>query len=122
MYQVEVQTHFDAAHFLPGHPKCDKVHGHRWLVTVAVQCNKTFLRGNMVIDFGDLKGALKKVVEPFDHDLLNAVVNFTPTAENLARHIYYQVKEDLFLGEDTHLVWVRVSESPTSAATYGRAL
>jgi len=37
MYQVSVKQHFDAAHFLRGYQgKCERVHGHRFEVAVAV--------------------------------------------------------------------------------------
>ena len=33
MYQVMVETHFDAAHFLRGYQgKCEALHGHRFRV------------------------------------------------------------------------------------------
>ena len=38
MYQISVESHFDAAHFLRGYQgKCEALHGHRFRVVVSVK-------------------------------------------------------------------------------------
>ena len=38
MYTVSVQAHYDAAHFLRNYKgKCERLHGHRYIVEVALQ-------------------------------------------------------------------------------------
>ena len=42
----------------------------------------------MVIDFSEIKRLVKK---PLDHQILNDVLDFNPTAENLARWVVERV-------------------------------
>jgi 6-pyruvoyltetrahydropterin/6-carboxytetrahydropterin synthase len=42
----------------------------------------------MVIDFSEIKRLVKK---PLDHQVLNDVLDFNPTAENLARWVVERV-------------------------------
>lgn len=58
---------FDYAHFLPNSPKCGVLHGHSSMVSVKVVGE---LVDDMVIEFGDLKKAVKKVVDEMDHKLI----------------------------------------------------
>jgi len=38
MYQIFVEEHFDAAHYLPNyHGKCEKLHGHRFKVVARLE-------------------------------------------------------------------------------------
>jgi 6-pyruvoyltetrahydropterin/6-carboxytetrahydropterin synthase len=79
------QYKFDAAHHLPGHPKCGKVHGHTWTVTVELS-GKVDTKG-MVYDFGRLNGVMARLLEKFDHCNLNELVD-TPTCEVIAATIW----------------------------------
>ena len=41
MYEISVQKHFDAAHFLRGYRgKCEAMHGHRFEVVARVRASK----------------------------------------------------------------------------------
>ncbi|MHA1723203.1 MAG: 6-pyruvoyl trahydropterin synthase family protein [Candidatus Baldrarchaeia archaeon] len=71
MYGLKVgglKIKFSSAHFLVGHPKCGRLHGHNWLVTV--EFKGEIGEDGMIIDFLDVKNYLKKVIEPLDHKLL----------------------------------------------------
>lgn len=84
---------FEAAHFLPNHEKCGRVHGHTYKVTVEVEgpvCNGT----NMVIDLHVLSAWVRSITEEFDHQLLNACFSEVPTCENLAHYIYTKMTID----------------------------
>lgn len=80
--------------------KCRFLHGHNYQVTVEVEGSVDPTTG-MVIDFHDLKTAVRNALEPFDHafvlqegdNILREVdqeriiyLPFPPTAENLSRH------------------------------------
>jgi len=84
---VVKRVSLDAAHFLPGYEgKCANMHGHRWVVELGVSGEVDPDTG-MVIDFGELSAFLKeKVVERFDHHLINDVIE-NPTAECIALRI-----------------------------------
>jgi len=41
MYQVSVEAHFDAAHYLRGYGgKCEALHGHRFKVVATLRAGK----------------------------------------------------------------------------------
>ncbi|MEM1579129.1 MAG: 6-carboxytetrahydropterin synthase QueD [Archaeoglobaceae archaeon] len=101
-FVVGVKETFSAAHAIPGHWKCGKVHGHNFEVSVEVEGE---LRNGMVIDFFDLKKALRGILEKFDHILLNEVIE-NPTSENIAIYVFNELKK---IG--LNVVAVRVSES-----------
>ena len=94
MYRLRVEDYFDAAHFLRGYKgKCSNLHGHTWKVEVFI-IGRELDKTGMVIDFGILKKALKKVLDEFDHKCINEHSNFdgkvhdvNPTAENLSVYI-----------------------------------
>lgn len=68
--------------------KCKNVHGHNWIITV--YCRASVLdRNGMVEDFTTIK---KVIMDKFDHKNLNDVVDFNPTAENIAEYICNQIE------------------------------
>ena len=93
---------FDAAHFLPEHKgKCANMHGHTYRLEVTVvRDNGTLGNGGsdegMVIDFTDLKAIVKaEVIDKMDHKVLNDVLPFRTTAENMAAYIFEVLTEKL---------------------------
>ena len=119
MYQVSVEGHFDAAHYLRDYGgKCENVHGHRFKVVVSLKAAKLNKVG-LAYDFVELKRHLGEVLARFDHTSLNEVPPFdkiNPSSENIAATIYEQLK-GRFSGGVT-LSSVEVWESPESRVTY----
>ncbi|MCS7129914.1 MAG: 6-carboxytetrahydropterin synthase QueD [Archaeoglobaceae archaeon] len=99
---VGVSDSFSAAHSIPGHKKCGKIHGHNFVVSVEVEGE---LKNGMVIDFFDLKRILKEILEKLDHSILNEVIE-NPTSENIAIYVFRELK-----ARDLKVVRVRVSEN-----------
>ncbi|PRR71520.1 6-carboxytetrahydropterin synthase QueD [Clostridium thermopalmarium] len=116
MYILKTEQSFDAAHFLAGYEgKCSNIHGHRWRVVIEVKSltlqDSKQLNG-MVVDFNQLKKDLKEEVDYFDHMLIIekntlktetvkalkgegfkiVVLDFRPTAENLAKYFFNRMK------------------------------
>lgn len=137
MYYLKTEQSFDAAHFLAGYNgKCANIHGHRWKVTAVLSGENLSedpqTRG-MLVDFGDIKKALKEICDYFDHGFIfedgslssdshDALekqgfrlveVEFRPTAENFARYIFDQLKAREF---PVHRV--EVHETPNNCAAY----
>ena len=59
---------FSACHFIAGHSRCGKLHGHVYVVQLIIYGEKD--SSGMIMDFIDLKQALRKVAEQFDHRVL----------------------------------------------------
>lgn len=113
-YTVTVQHHFDAAHYLPGHPKCGKLHGHRWEVTVRYDFNDgTPLTNGMFVDFGDVKA----VIDQLDHGAVNLNEMFEyPTAEVIAEWLHANMPMPEGMLHPCFLV-VTVHENPECSVT-----
>ena len=120
MYQITVEQHFDAAHFLRGYQgKCEAVHGHRFGVVVRLDAAQLDDIG-LAYDFTLLKQQLTAILSRFDHTCLNDVSPFdeiNPSSENIARTIYDELHLQLSKSP-VSLHSVEVWESPQSRATY----
>lgn len=137
MYILKVEHSFDSAHFLANYEgKCGNIHGHRWRVEIEIQSEGLAQGGQldgMIVDFGDLKRAVKEVIDEYDHALIierNTMreatlgclledgfhiieVDFRPTAENFAAFFFKRIKD---IGYNIRRA--TVYETPTNCATY----
>lgn len=59
---------FSACHLLPGHPKCGRLHGHTYTVNLKIDGEPD--ESGMVLDFGNVKKALKQILSQLDHKVL----------------------------------------------------
>lgn len=107
---LRVKDKFQAAHFLKNYKgKCEKVHGHTFHVEVQVEAHQLDQTG-ISIDFTEIKNKLSQILP--DHSLLNEVYDFNPSAENLSRHFFQELKKYFPVKKVT--VW----ESEDASATY----
>lgn len=109
--------HFDSAHFLPHHEgKCKNLHGHRWDVEIEISgpIKEGGPQDGMVIDFKALDLLVNPILDQFDHHLINDLLPYSPTAENIARHIYSCLVLNPEFKEPSRMfvAAVRVYESP----------
>jgi len=120
MYEITTEAHFSAAHHLLGYDgPCENVHGHNWLVRATVRCDELDTNG-IGMDFRKLKGRLEEILGRLDHTDLNRVFTdrqTNPSSENIARHIFTELKTSL---DSPHCrVWkVVVHETPGNSAAY----
>ena len=136
MYSLKTSAAFDSAHFLAGYNgKCANIHGHRWVIEALVAQEELIESGEkrgMILDFSDLKKAVRAIAERFDHMLIIEAgslkpttiaaledegfrlreVSFRPTAENFAKYFYGLLKSDLPVKS------VTVFETPDTCAVY----
>ena len=122
MFTLKVIDKFSAAHQLIDYPgDCARLHGHTWKVEMVI-AGPSLDEMEMLIDFRDVKGALKEVLAPLDHTCLNDSLGMDlPTAEFLAWHIFYEIMDALTalgLPMDTELKEVTVWESDNAGVTY----
>jgi 6-pyruvoyltetrahydropterin/6-carboxytetrahydropterin synthase len=120
MYQLFVEEHFDAAHYLPNyHGKCEKLHGHRFKVVARLEAARLDETG-LAYDFAQLKQHLREVLIQFDHTCLNDVPpldKIGPSSENIAATIYDALQARLS-NSSVKLVNIEVWESPTTGVAY----
>ncbi len=110
---------FDSAHKLDNYEgDCKYLHGHTYKLEITVRGTVDY-RG-MVIDFNDLKAAVKeKVINILDHRYLNDIFPFNPTCENMLVWIFEEL--EAVLTKDRHrLQRVVLWETPTSFGTLER--
>ncbi|HEM48866.1 MAG TPA: 6-carboxytetrahydropterin synthase QueD [Caldithrix sp.] len=98
MYKLSALQNFSSAHYLNDYNgDCARLHGHNWKVLVEVSAAKLDASG-MAVDFKDLNEIAWKVIGKFDHQVINEIEPFktiNPTAENLARYFYEEIKNYL---------------------------
>ncbi len=120
MYQISVEKHFDAAHFLRGYKgRCEALHGHRFKVVATVSTAELDDIG-LAYDFTELKQHLDDILTRFDHTCLNDVPPFdriNPSSENIAAAIFAALQPKL-AGAPVSLTAIEVGESPNTWVTY----
>jgi len=109
-WKLKVRDKFSAAHYLREYQgKCEKLHGHTFQVEVEIAVTELDKTG-LGIDFVEIKKKLAGILP--DHKLLNEVYDFNPSAENLARQFYRELRA--FYPVSAVTAW----ESEDAAATY----
>jgi len=117
MFTIKKEFSFCASHTLENlttdHP-CSNIHGHNYIVEVELQsATFTLDKTGMVVDYKKLTFIKEHIDQHLDHKHLNDVVDFSPTAENLAKYIF-----DLFSKTYPQLIAVTVKETPKTSARY----
>ena len=109
-WELIVKQKFSAAHFLENYRgNCENMHGHTFLVEVHIKTDELD-RSGISIDFKKVKQDLKSILP--DHQVLNDICDFSPSAENLARFFFDELKKTYPVTRVT--VW----ESEDAAASY----
>jgi 6-pyruvoyltetrahydropterin/6-carboxytetrahydropterin synthase len=121
MFEVSVEETFAAGHALRGYKgKCENVHGHNYKVQVTLEGAGLDSIG-LLVDFVDLKRLIREVVARLDHQFINDLEPFTelnPSAENMAKYFYDEIRRGLNGERDVRLRAVKIWETDTTSATY----
>lgn len=136
----------DTGHRVPNHKsKCRHLHGHRYRFEAEIEGDVVEVGGvsdeGMLMDFSDVSKILtEKVHDVVDHafvvyhedkqalaalammddDHRTVIVDFIPTAENLAKWAFEQVEPHIqsVYGNKLRLVAMHVRETPKSTASW----
>jgi 6-pyruvoyltetrahydropterin/6-carboxytetrahydropterin synthase len=121
MFVVTVQAHYDSAHFLRNYKgKCERLHGHRYVVELALATTELDVAG-IAFDFVDVKKHLRELADHLDHNNLNDLPPFDevePSAENQARYFYDEMRSRLPARMAEAVLYAKVWETPTQWAMY----
>jgi len=115
------ETVIDSCHQLEGYcGKCSQLHGHTWKISIWIKGDESQKDDvGILFDFGNVKD----IKERYDHKLLNEVPPFgiqnkleylNPTAENISRAIYEELKHK----REELKFKVRVYETVVGKETY----
>lgn len=137
MYELKTSAAFDSAHFLAGYQgKCSNLHGHHWQIEVVVAQETLQTEGvqrDMVVDFSNVKQAVRELADNYDHALIYEdgslqcttveallaegfhliAVPFRPTAEQFAKCFFEKLQN-----AGLPLRRVAVYETPENCAVY----
>lgn len=129
--QISISMNIPMGHRLAKHPgKCRNYHGHNYDIIVCIEGAISPETG-MVMDFTDLKAAMRIMLAPYDHAMVleegdplipflsehgfkYVITEFPPTAEHFARHFRLRIADRLTWNLDQ--VTCLVSETPDSDA------
>jgi 6-pyruvoyltetrahydropterin/6-carboxytetrahydropterin synthase len=75
--RIRVEDTFDAATSLPGHDRCEALHGHTYRVEVTVAGQP---KDGVLADFRLVKGSLRELLKNYDHQDLSQKFDF-PSCE-----------------------------------------
>ena len=120
MFAISAEYSFAAGHALRGYKgMCENVHGHNYKVQVTVEGERLNSIG-LLMDFVDLRAAIKTLVDRLDHRFLNDLPPFdmlNPSAENLAKY-FYDGLEPQVRAQGNRVSGVKVWETDTTSATF----
>ena len=120
MFEISVEKTIAAAHRLFDYDgPCEALHGHNYRVQVTY-AGAELDRFGMLVDFGDIKKVFHAVLDTLDHTYLNDLPAFrdlSPSAENIAAHIFHEMKQNVTFHR-AKLLSVSVWETPTQVATF----
>lgn len=119
MFTISKEFSFSASHVLTGlrdgHP-CGRMHGHNYVIKVELR-SETLNADSFVQDYNDLKPIKDYIDNVLDHRHLNDIIPGQPSAENIAKHLYWKFKPEFpFLNA------VEVSETPKTNCRYERII
>jgi len=122
MFDVTVEQTFAAGHALRNYKgKCENVHGHNFRVQVVIEGERLDETG-LLVDFLDVKDAMRSIIGRLDHVFLNDIAPFdvkNPSAENLAEYFHQEMTRGLSgASVRVRVREVKVWETDVQSATY----
>ncbi len=117
----QVGIKFSAAHFIPEHGKCSRIHGHDYGIRLRIYGE---VRSGILLDFVEVKRIARKIADELDHHILVPTENedMRIEEEGNALHIFYRDREYLFPREDVVFVDVTIPSAEELARYIGHRL
>lgn len=121
MFEVSVEQTFAAGHALRNYRgKCENVHGHNYRVQVNLEGEQLDKTG-LLVDFTEVKRAMREVIETLDHQFINDIPPFTelnPSSENMALYFYQRLTDGIHAETPVRITAVTVWETDIQSACY----
>ena len=126
---VTTNLNFEAAHMLNSKKqteevneqwfgKCKNLHGHNYKLFVTVEGN--IRESGMVVNFVEMKKIIReKIVDVYDHSLINDLMEEIPTAENMCL-LFWEKLEREFKDINVNLYEIKLYETDNSFVTIKR--
>lgn len=68
---------FSASHVVAGHPRCGRLHGHRWTVEVEIKAGQDPATGDL-IDLDSLSASVEAFCQELDREHVNDMLPASP--------------------------------------------
>ena len=103
----DLNIRFSAAHFIPSHDKCSRLHGHDYTVSAEIEGKE---RNGFVVDYLIVEKYLREITEPMDHrllipkggrDMLIGKEGEYTTVEYMGKRITLKTEDAFFLDADS---------------------
>ena len=106
---------FSACHFLPGHGKCNRLHGHNYAIHLELDGEP--MEDGLVHDFVTLKSAMKEIAGELDHCILmpGTSDNVNILVEEGVVKVSSGRKAYVFPEEDVHILEMKAVSAETLA-------
>ncbi|MHB8584333.1 MAG: 6-pyruvoyl trahydropterin synthase family protein [Thermoplasmatota archaeon] len=107
---------FDAAHILPHHEKCGRLHGHTYAIHAVVRGNPG--HSGFIMDFGEVKRALRAIADRLDHHVLVATKSPDYRVEESDGRVHFKIGQKAYSlpREDVELLPIEYSTAESLAA------
>lgn len=115
----QVGLKFSAAHFIPEHGKCSRLHGHDYGVRIRIYGEQ---RNGIVYDFVELKNKVRAICNKLDHHVLIPTDSdaISVNIEGDTVHVSHNGKNYAFPREDVVLINIHVPSAELLAVYIGR--
>ncbi len=115
----QVGIRFSASHFIPGHHKCSRIHGHDYGVRARIYGEE---KDCMLYDFVALKKLLRGIADKIDHHIM------IPTSQDYIKHringkavvVEFEGKRYTFPKSDVVFLDVRLTTAEELAIFFAR--
>ena len=123
---VTTSMNFEAAHELKSvkfteeknrihYGKCTNLHGHNYKLFVTIQGEVK--EDGMIVNFTEIKKSIRnKIIDIYDHSMINTIMDEVPTAENMVLK-FWELLENEFVKLDVNLYEIKLHETENSYVT-----